>query len=184
MTTLDTTVTEPPRTAGETEMLVFALERSRAQFAWKSGGLEEAALRRTYPPSTMTLGGLLKHLTLVEDYYTSVYVLGAPMPEPWRQENFDADPDWAWHSAANDTAEDLYAMWRNAVERSRAAWSSVLANGGPDQPSKRVNAEGSAPNLRRIIVDLHDEYARHNGHADLFREAIDGVVGEDPPQTS
>jgi hypothetical protein len=182
MTLLDTTVAEPPRTAGETEMLVFALERSRAQFAWKCGGLDGAALHRAHPPSTMTLAGLLKHVTMVEDYYTSVYLLGTPLPEPWRPERLDADPDWAWHSAADDSAEDLYATWRGAVERSRAAWSAALANGGPDQPSKRVNAEGQAPNLRRIIVDLHDEYARHSGHADLFREAIDGLVGEDPPQ--
>ncbi len=54
-------------TAGEVEMLLFALDRSRAQFAWKSGGLDAAAPDRPHPPSTMTLGGLLKHLALVED---------------------------------------------------------------------------------------------------------------------
>jgi hypothetical protein len=58
----------------------------------------------------------------------------------------------------------------------------VLAGGGLDQPSKFTTPSGQSPNLRRILVDLHDEYARHVGHADLLREAVDGLVGEDPPQ--
>ena len=59
----------------------------------------------------------------------------------------------------------------------------MLADGGADQPSTFTTEAGESPNLRRVLVDLHDEYARHVGHADLFREAIDGLVGEDPPQT-
>src|SRR6266542_6881186 len=66
-TVLDTTIHEPSMTAGEVEMLLFALERSRAQFAWKCGGLDAAGLSQRHPPSAMTLGGLLKHLALVED---------------------------------------------------------------------------------------------------------------------
>jgi hypothetical protein len=58
----------------------------------------------------------------------------------------------------------------------------MLADGGLDQPTKYVMSDGESPNLRRVLVDLHDEYARHVGHADLFREAVDGLVGEDPPQ--
>ncbi len=87
-------------------------------------------------------------------------------------------------SAANDTPEELYELWRGAVERSRNAWAQVLAAGGLDQPSKRTIASGESPNLRRALVDLHDEYARHVGHADLLREAVDGLVGEEPPQPS
>jgi Protein of unknown function (DUF664) len=70
-TALDTTIREPSMTAGEIEMLLFALDRSRAQFAWKCGGLDAAGLRKRYPPSAMTLGGLLKHLALVEDRRTA-----------------------------------------------------------------------------------------------------------------
>ena len=51
-----------------------------------------------------------------------------------------------------------------------------------DQRSKLTTAAGLSPNVRRVLVDLHDEYARHVGHADLLREAVDGLVGEDPPQ--
>ena len=60
--------------------------------------------------------------------------------------------------------------------------AKALADGGLDQPAKCTVGSDESPNLRRIVVDLHDEYARHVGHADLFREAVDGLVGEDPPQ--
>ncbi|MFF5229836.1 DUF664 domain-containing protein [Dactylosporangium sp. NPDC000521] len=172
---------EPPPDAGEAEMLLFALERSRAQFAWKAGGLDETGLRRAQPPSTLTLGGLLKHLALVEELYTIDFTGKAPGP-PLDSPEAATDPDWVWRSAAGDSAAELYELWRGAVERSRAAMAEALADGGLDQPAKyRTWDDGSAPNLRRLVVDLHDEYARHVGHADLLREAIDGLVGEDPP---
>jgi hypothetical protein len=131
----------------------------------------------------MTLAGLLKHMALVEDQRTAEDLTGE-WHGPWRRADFEADPDWEWHSAADDSPEELYALWGAAVERSRAAWAQVLAGGGLDQPSKVTLPGGESPNLRRILVDLHDEYARHVGHADLFREAVDGLVGEDPPQPS
>jgi hypothetical protein len=179
---LDTTIAEPSMTAGEVEMLLFALARSRAQFAWKCGGLDATGLRKPYPPSTMTLGGLLKHMALVEDMKNAEFLTGQWTGMPWKQADFDADPDWDWHSSADDTPEELYALWRSAVERSKAAIARMLADGGLDQPSKFSSPSGWSPNVRRVLVDLHDEYARHVGHADLFREAVDGLVGEDPPQ--
>jgi hypothetical protein len=183
-TVLDTGFHEPSMTAGEIDMLLFALDRSRAQFAWKCGGLDAAGLRKPYPPSAMTLGGLLKHLALVEDRHTADDLTGQPIGPPWDavEVDFDADPDWEWRTAADDSPEQLYALWRDAVERSRAAWAQALADGGLDQPSKFTSRSGESRNLRRVLVDLHDEYARHVGHADLLREAVDGLVGEDPPQ--
>jgi uncharacterized protein DUF664 len=176
----DITVREPSMTAGEAEMLLFALDRSRAQFAWKCGGLDAAALDRALPPSTLTLGGLLKHLALVEERYTIDFTGEAPGP-PLDAPEARTDPDWVWRSAKDDKPEDLYALWRTAVHRSRAAMAAAGA-GALDQPARfTANAAGESPNLRRIVVDLHDEYARHVGHADLIREAIDGLVGEDPP---
>jgi hypothetical protein len=178
----DTTIHEPPLDAGETEMLLFALDRSRAQFAWKSGGLDAAGLARTLPPSTLTLGGLLKHLAAVEQRY-AIDFSGEPPGPPLDRPESRTDPDWVWRSAAGDTPEELYALWRGAVARSRAAMAGALAAGGLDQPARFTRSdEGESPNLRRILVDLHDEYARHVGHADLLREAVDGLVGEDPPQ--
>jgi hypothetical protein len=178
---LNTKIAEPAMDAGEIEMLRFALDRSRAQFAWKCGGLDSAALNRAYPPSAMTLGGLIKHLALVEDW-TRVRATGEPMCEPWTKVDFDADPRWDWNSAADDSPQDIYRLWRDAVERSNASITALLADGGLDQPSQTGFDGDEPPNVRRLLVDLHDEYARHVGHADLFREAIDGLVGEDPPQ--
>ena len=179
---LDTTIREPSLTSGEAETLLFALERSRAQFAWKCGGLDAVGLRRPHPPSAMTLGGLVKHMASVEELYTMRDLTGKDPGLPWNAVDWDADPDWAWHSAADDTPEELYRLWRAAVDRSCAAVTALLAEGGLDQPTRFTTDSGESPNLRRILVDLHDEYARHVGHADLFREAVDGLVGEDPPQ--
>ncbi|HEU5485877.1 MAG TPA: DUF664 domain-containing protein [Microlunatus sp.] len=176
-----TVIHEPPPTADETEMLLFALDRSRAQFAWKAGGLDDAALHRTVASSRMTLAGMIKHLALMEDLTTTEWLTGR-MDGPWRREHFDADPEWDWHTALHDSADDLYELWSAAVGRARAAWREALADRGLDGPAALVEVDGQPANLRRGLVDLHDEYARHVGHADLFREAIDGLVGEDPPQ--
>jgi hypothetical protein len=179
---LDTTLHEPSMTAGEVEMLLFALDRSRAQFAWKCGGLDAAGLSKPHPPSAMTLGGLLKHLALVEERYIAEFLTERPIRPSWIPVDIAANPDWEWRTAADDSPEELYALWHGAVERSRAAIARMLADGGADRPTTFTTPDGESPNLRRVLVDLHDEYARHVGHADLFREAVDGLVGEDPPQ--
>jgi Protein of unknown function (DUF664) len=177
------TLREPSYTAGEAEMLLFALDRSRAQFAWKTGGLDDEALHRAHPPSAMTIAGIVKHLAFVDDW-TAVRLAATPMPEPWRSVDWDNDGDWPWHSAADDSPEELYRLWRDAGERCRAAVADVLADGGLDRPVKFTFDPSELPNARRILVDLHDEYARHVGHVDLFREATDGLVGEDVPPVS
>jgi len=179
---LNTEIQEAALDAGEVEMQLFALERSRAQFAWKVGSLDAAGLRQPHPPSAMTLGGLLKHLALVEDSKVAYFVTGKPLGPPWDQHDGEEAWEWGWTSAAEDSPEELYTLWRSAVHRARAAWAAAIADGGLDQPSKYVLASGRSPNLRRFLMDLYDEYARHVGHADLFREAVDGLVGEDPPQ--
>ena len=179
--TLDTTIQPPSPMADEVETLLFALDRSRAQFAWKCGGLDAAGLSRAHRPSTMTLGGLLKHLALVEDYYTARDLTGEPIGPPWDGIDFDADPEWEWRTAADDSPTELYALWSAAADRTRAGIARALGTGGLDQPT-RATGPGESRNLRRLLVDLHDEYARHLGHADLLREAVDGLVGEDPPQ--
>ena len=180
-TALDTSIAEPSLTAGEVEMLLFALERSRAQFAWKVGGLDAEALNRPHPPSTMTLAGIIKHLAFVDDW-TAVRLAAHAMPAPWRSVDWDADPEYPWHSAADDSPEELYRLWSEAAARCRAAVDEVIADGGLDRPVQFSFDPSWVPSARRVLVDLHDEYARHVGHVDLFREAVDGLVGEDPPQ--
>jgi hypothetical protein len=183
-TALDTSIAEPSLTPGEVDMLLFALERSRAQFAWKCGGLDAVALNKPFRPSTMTLGGMLKHLAFVDDW-TAIRLTGRvqEMPAPWRSVDWDADPEYPWHSASDDSAEELYRLWREAAARCRAAVDEVLADGGLDRPVRFILDPSELPNARRVLVDLHDEYARHVGHADLFRETIDGLVGDCPPQS-
>jgi len=105
------------------------------------------------------------------------------MPAPWRSVDWDADPEYPWRTAADDAPDELYRLWSEAAARCRAAVAEVLADGGLDRPVRFTFDPSWTPNARRILVDLHDEYARHVGHADLFRESIDGLVGEDPPQS-
>jgi uncharacterized damage-inducible protein DinB len=173
-------VAEPPVAGDETATLLGSLERQRATLAWKCGGLDAAGLSATTGASSMTLGGLLKHLALVEDHYFSVRLLGRQPQPPWDTVDWDADPDWEWHSAAEDTPDELLTLWRDAVARSRAAVAEALADGGLDRLAKKPWPDGRAPSLRRLLIDLIEEYARHVGHADLLRESVDGLVGEDP----
>ena len=173
--------TEPPMAGDETATLVGSLERQRATFAWKCGRLDAAGLQAKVAASSMTLGGLLKHLALVEDDYFSWRLFGRRPGAPWNTVDWDADPDWEWRTAAEDTPEELYTLWQDTVARSRTLLAEALADGGMDQLARHTWPDGRAPSLRRLLVDLIEEYARHVGHADLLRESVDGLVGEDPP---
>jgi hypothetical protein len=132
----------------------------------------------------MTLGGLLKHLALCEDYTFSVKLHGRDGSAPWNTVDWDADPDWEWRTAAEDTPAQLMTMWRESVERSRSLVAEALADGGLDRRASFTWPDGRSPNLRRLIMDMVEEYGRHVGHADLIRESVDGLVGEDPADGS
>ena len=170
---------EPPIAGDEVEAVLGELERVRSLIAWKCGGLTADDLRKTLPPSTITLGGLLKHLALVEDSHFARLLLRTNPGPPWDAVDWDADPDWDWRSAAHDPPEELMRLWEEATDRSRTVVADALATGGLDQLGKHVTSSGESPNLRRILLDLIEEYARHVGHADLIRESIDGLTGED-----
>ena len=178
----ETVLREAPVAGSEIDSLVGSLERQRRLLAWKCGGLDARGLGAKHAPSSMTLGGLLKHLALVEDEYFSRRLLGREPGQPWDAVDWDADPDWEWHSAAGDSPEQVYALWHDAVARSRAAVAEALSSGGLAQLARFTGHDGRAPSLRRILIDLIEEYARHLGHADLIRESIDGLVGEEPPR--
>lgn len=172
---------QPPVAGTEAEQLIGALDRQRATFRWKADGLDAAGLGAGIPFSSLTLGGLLKHLALIEDYYFSVKLGGEPFGPPWDAVDFDADPDWEFHTAPEDAPEELYGLYDAAVGRSRARLEAALAGGGLDQLVDMRWPDGRRPSLRRMLCDLIEEYGRHTGHADLLREAVDGRVGEDPP---
>ena len=186
MTDIDTDATatppwEPPVAGTEVEHLVAALDRQRATFRWKAADLDAAGLQARTGASTMTLGGLLKHLAFVEDYYFTLKLAGAAPGEPWESVDWEANPDWEWSSAAADSPAELYALWDGAVARSRARLEAALADGGLDRAIDLSWPDGRHPSLRRMLFDLVEEYGRHTGHADLLREAVDGRTGEDPP---
>jgi uncharacterized damage-inducible protein DinB len=172
---------EPPLAGDETATLLGSLERQRAIFAWKCEGLDQAGMQATVGASTMTLGGLLKHLALVEAHYFVHRLHDRDPGPPWNEVDWDADPNWEWRTAAEDSPEELMSIWRDAAERSRAAVMEALRTGGLDQRIKGSNDRGESASLRRMLIDLIEEYARHTGHADLIRESVDGLVGEDPP---
>jgi hypothetical protein len=172
---------EPPIDGDEAATLIGSLERQRATFAGKAGGLDADQLQATVGASVVSLGGLLKHLALVEDYHFAVRLLDQAPASPFREVDWDSEPDWDWSWAPGDTPESLYALWQSNVDKSRRLVAQVLADGGLDRLMAQKWPDGRSPSLRRTFVDLIEEYARHVGHADLIREAIDGLVGEDPP---
>ena len=172
---------EPPFAGTEVEHLFGALDRLRTTFRWKADGLDRTGLSSRVGASSLTLGGLLKHLALVEDHYSSTKLRGESPGTPWDAVDWDSDPDWEFSSAPADTPERLYALWDGAVERSRARFDAAMADGGLDQLVHVSDEEGRHASLRRLLCDLIEEYGRHTGHADLLREAVDGLVGEDPP---
>jgi uncharacterized damage-inducible protein DinB len=169
---------EPPLAADETATLLGFLEYQRATLAWKCADLDAAGLGATVGPSPLTLGGLLKHLAHVEDSWCSRWLWGRERQPPWNAVDWDADPGWAWRTAAEDGPDQLRALWEDAVARSRALVADALADGGLDRPALRTWPDGRAPSLRWIVLHLVEEYARHNGHADLLRESVDGRTGE------
>jgi hypothetical protein len=180
-TTGTATPWEPPSAGTEEEHLLGALDRLRATFRWKAGGLDAAGLTARIGASTLTLGGLLKHLAAVDEVYFTVKLRGEPLGEPWTSSGWDGSNDWELSSAADDTPAELYALYDGAVERSRARLAAALADGGLDQLVHVSGPDDEPASLRRVVCDLIEEYGRHTGHADLLREAVDGLVGEDPP---
>lgn len=171
---------EPPFAGTELEHLAGALDRLRTTFRWKADDLDAVGLQTHLGVSVLTLGGLLKHLASVEDDIFTRRLSGQRIGEPWETVWAGGD-DWAFTSAADDSPKQLYAFWDDAVARARTRLDAALADGGLDQLVHLTSPDGEHASLRRLLFDLVEEYGRHTGHADLLREAVDGRVGEDPP---
>lgn len=161
----------------EVDTALITLERNRLTFAWKCAGIGAEGMALRLAPSSVTLGGLLKHLSWVEELYFQHRLAGRPVMAPFDRLDLETDwEDWPWRTAADDTPPALRALWVDAVHRSRASLAEALSTGELDQPTH------SGMNLRRLLADIVEEYARHTGHADLLREAVDGSTGEGAPQ--
>jgi hypothetical protein len=163
------------------DSLLSVLERNRRTFAWKTAGLDGKGLSTTTAATAMTLGGLVKHLALVEADL-AVKLAGQEIGAPWDAVDFDADPDWEWRTGAQDAPEDVYALWRAAIERSRELTATVIEERGLDGLASFSWPDGSTPTVRTMLLDMIEEYARHTGHADILREVVDGRVGEGAPK--
>jgi uncharacterized damage-inducible protein DinB len=164
-----------PYAGDERATLLGFLDRHRATFRWKAGGLDRGQLDQSLPPSDLTLGGMVKHLAFVEDWWFGRMLQGVQV-EPWVSVDWRADGDWDWHSAADDTPEQLWELYDDAVRRSEHA---VRNSESLDSVAElRTHGTDEPISLRWILVHMIEEYARHNGHADLIRQSIDGSVGQ------
>jgi uncharacterized damage-inducible protein DinB len=163
---------DPPLAGDEAATLLGFLDHQRATLAWKTGGLTDEQLRTRLPSTAITLGGLLLHLARVEDGWFSDVVAEAPPRDPW------ASTPWAaeWEQAASWTGEQLRALWQERVAAAREVVAAALP-AGLDVTHPAWGGQGH-PSLRWVLVHMIEEYARHNGHADLLREAVDGLTGE------
>ncbi|RST04070.1 DinB family protein [Streptomyces sp. WAC07149] len=160
----------PPLTGGERETLRAYLDFHRATLARKCEGLGDEELRRqSSPPSTLSLLGLVRHMAEVERQWFRRTIGGADVPHLW-SENRDFQ---AAYDATDATRAEAVAVWQAEVEHSRA----VEAAAESLEVTAYVPRWEQEASLRLVMLHMITEYARHNGHADFLREAIDGTVG-------
>jgi uncharacterized damage-inducible protein DinB len=162
--------TEPPLTGGERETLRAYLDWHRATLAGKCAAVSDEDLRRcTVPPSGLSLLGLVRHMAEVERSWFRRVIDGQDVPLVWSP---DGDFQVAYDASTADRAE-AFAAWEAEVAHARRIEQAA--------PSLDVTGtdrrDGTEYSLRLVLLHLIQEYARHNGHADLIRERIDGVVG-------
>ncbi|GAB3489135.1 DinB family protein [Flexivirga lutea] len=165
--------------ADEIDTLLGFLRYQRDTFRWKTGGLTSAQLAQTAAPSDMTLGGMIKHLALVEGWWFHQVLVGADEPQPWSSVDWKDDPDWEWHTGATDEPGELAALYEDSVRTADSGIERAMSAGGFDALSVKSDGRtGKQFTLRWIVTHMIEEYARHNGHADLIRQSIDARVGE------
>jgi Protein of unknown function (DUF664) len=162
---------EPPMTGDERTMLTVWLDYQRATLLWKCEELDGAALvRHGVPPSSLTLLGLVRHMALVEwSWFVHVFTRGTSAEPISTQEDGDADFNDLDPSRAVADIE----LFQRQCDVSRA-----IVAAAPSLDTLATSTEKPPLTLRWILVHMIEEYARHNGHADLLREQIDGAVGE------
>jgi len=167
--------TDPPETGTELDQLTAFLDLQRATMLLKCEGLTREQLAQPHPPSTLTLGGLLNHLALVEDSWFRERFAGLPAQDVWAGVDWDADPDFEFRTALELAPDQVRQRYRDAIARSREV---VAAAEGLDQLGAEPWRDGTRWSLRWLLLHMIEETARHAGHADLLREAVDGEVGE------
>lgn len=161
----------PALQGGERATLEQFLDFYRVVVLDKVADLDQAQ-SSSYPlPATdLTVGGILKHLAYTEDRWFQMKMLGAELPDPWASAPLAEDPDWPFHSSVHDPVDTLMTLYATACERSRAA---AACFDSLDAPAVAPSFGKGPVNLRWLLVHMIDETARHAGHLDLLRDAID-----------
>ena len=166
---------EPPATGSELATLTGFLGWHRATLELKCSGLDaEAMARRSAEPSSLSLLGLVRHLADVERSWFRRLLAGQDAPPLFYSPE---DPDGDFDGARPDPAVVAEA-WQAWHEEIAFAEQFVVAAPDLDAFGKREDKRGGPVSLRWVLIHMIEEYARHNGHADLLRERIDGAVGE------
>jgi uncharacterized damage-inducible protein DinB len=162
--------TTRPATGSEQELLEAFLDFQRDTLLWKVSGLDEAALKRPLTPSGMSLLGLVKHLAYVERNWFQNRFLAREVYVPWIGPNANHDADFQFEPG--ETPEAVIAFYREQVAESKRIVAEAAS-------LETIAADPSRPHsLRRILIHMIEEVARHNGHADILRELTDGQTGE------
>jgi Protein of unknown function (DUF664) len=168
-----------PRLGGERATLAESLRCQRLTLEMKCAGLDaEAMARRSVPPSTMSLLGLVRHLAEMERATFRVLMAGQDAPRLFCSET-DRDGDFDGAVADPGVVAEAWEAWRAEVE-----FATSFVAGAPDlditgdDPLNQHGSGGGAMSLREALVGMIGEYARHMGHADLLRERIDGRLGQ------
>lgn len=157
---------QPPAFGNQREMLIAFNDLQRTTFLWKLEGLTEDQLRWKHQPSGMSLLGLLKHLIRVENTWFAVRLAG--------EESLGSPNDEdAWNPSASETFDELKKQYQQTFGRSNEIAGSLPL----EQQTSTPGSSGNANSLQWILFHMIEETARHLGHADFIREAIDGGVG-------
>jgi uncharacterized damage-inducible protein DinB len=163
---------DPELSGGERSMLDAWLDYHRGTLALKCDDLSPEQLRsRSIPTTTLTLLGLVRHMAKVERHWFRKILEGEDVPRLFSTEQ-DRDADF--NDLTSHEPEEVFEIWRDEIARAR----EICRTRSLDDLSANVDRRGEKFNLRWIITHMIEEYARHNGHADLIREAIDGVTGD------
>ncbi|MFF4015689.1 DinB family protein [Streptomyces sp. NPDC001843] len=164
---------EPAQNADERSMLEGWLDYHRRTLAWKCEGLTDEQLRTaSVEPSELSLLGLVRHMTEVERWWFHEVLLGE---DPGVLYCTEDDPDGDFHLTGTETWDETRAAWEAAIETSRRHAAALTLD---DFSKMRGRTTGEPFNLRWIYTHMIEEYARHNGHADLVRERLDGATGD------
>ncbi len=161
---------DPPMTGPERDALLGWLDHHRSTLAWKCDGLGDEALRRcSMPPSSLSLLGLVRHMAEVERHWFRRIIAGETIRHVWSEEwDFQVAYD-----ASRSTRTEAFAAWRAEVDAAR----SIVGGVESLDTTYHVASWNCDVSLRTILLHLIHDYARHNGHADLLREGIDGAIG-------